>query len=282
MRVVKAKDELKQIIVEYKKQGKRIGFVPTMGYLHEGHLSLVSKAKEIADIVVMSIFVNPIQFGPNEDFDKYPRDFARDEKLAESAGVDIIFYPSVAEMYNDSFQTYVDVEGVSKNLCGAKREGHFRGVSTVVLKLFNIVKPDAAVFGIKDAQQVRVIEKMTEDLDVDVEIVRGEIVREKDGLALSSRNKYLSETERQEALCLRQTLLFVKSIVLAGERNTQKIKEKVLDFLKNNNYSPKIDYIELVDFATMKKLEILEGDVLAAVAFYIGKTRLIDNILLKI
>lgn len=282
MLVIKTKDELKKIIKEYKREGKKVGFVPTMGYLHEGHLSLVAEAKKNSDIVVMSIFVNPIQFGPNEDFDKYPRDFARDEKMAADAGTDIMFYPSVAEMYTSDFQTYVDVERVSKNLCGAKRAGHFRGVATVVLKLFNIVNPDVAVFGIKDAQQVRVIEKMVEDLDVDIKIIRGEIVREHDGLAMSSRNKYLSQEERIEALCLRKTLLHLAEKINSGERNGDALIDCAQNFLKENKYNPKIDYIEIVNFKTMEPLLDIKGEVLIAVAFFIGKTRLIDNILLKI
>lgn len=282
MEVIRKIINIRDKIKEYRLNGKKIGFVPTMGYLHEGHLSLVKQIREKADIVVMSIFVNPIQFGPNEDFDKYPRDFERDEALAKEAGVDIIFYPEVAEMYPSEILSYVNVEKVSDYLCGAKREGHFKGVSTVVLKLFNIVKPDFAIFGMKDAQQVRVIEKMVEDLNVDVEIVRGEIIREKDGLAMSSRNKYLNQDERQNALALRESLLFAKEIIAAGEKNAETVVQKVSEAIMKKCSTAVIDYVEIVDFSTMQPVRELSGEILIAEAVFIGKTRLIDNILLKI
>lgn len=282
MEVIRKIINIRDKIKEYRLNGKKIGFVPTMGYLHEGHLSLVKQIREKADIVVMSIFVNPIQFGPNEDFDKYPRDFERDEALAKEAGVDIIFYPEVAEMYPSEILSYVNVEKVSDYLCGAKREGHFKGVSTVVLKLFNIVKPDFAIFGMKDAQQVRVIEKMVEDLNVDVEIVRGEIIREKDGLAMSSRNKYLNQDERQNALALRESLLFAKEIIAAGEKNAETVVQKVSEAIMKKCSTAVIDYVEIVEFSTMQPVRELSGEILIAEAVFIGKTRLIDNVLLKI
>lgn len=279
---MKRVEKIAEIRSELKKyQGKKIALVPTMGYLHEGHLLLVKKAKEVADIVVMSIFVNPIQFGPNEDFDKYPRDIERDEKLAESVGVDYIFYPEVSEMYKDA-KTTVEVTGVSEGLCGGKRPGHFRGVATVVLKLLNIVKPDYAVFGTKDAQQVRVIEKMVDDLNVDVNIVRCEIKREESGLALSSRNKYLSAEGKIKALALSKSIDGAKKLIAEGERNPQKIKSEIEKIIKENAAEAVIDYIEIVNYETMKNVETVSGEILIAEAVYIDKVRLIDNCILKI
>lgn len=279
---MKRVEKIAELRNELKKyQGKKIALVPTMGYLHEGHLLLVKKAREVADIVVMSIFVNPIQFGPNEDFDKYPRDIERDEKLAESAGVDYIFYPEVGEMYKDA-KTTVEVTGVSEGLCGGKRPGHFRGVATVVLKLINIAKPDYAVFGTKDAQQVRVIEKMVEDLNVDVKIVRCEIKREESGLALSSRNKYLSPEGKIKALALSRSIESTKKLIAEGERNPQKIKMEIEKVIKENAAEAVIDYIEIVNYETMKNIETVSGEILIAEAVYIEKVRLIDNCILKI
>ncbi len=279
---MKRVEKIAELRNELKKyQGKKIALVPTMGYLHEGHLLLVKKAREVADIVVMSIFVNPIQFGPNEDFDKYPRDIERDEKLAEGAGVDYIFYPEVGEMYKDA-KTTVEVTGVSDGLCGGKRPGHFRGVATVVLKLINIAKPDYAVFGTKDAQQVRVIEKMVEDLNVDVKIVRCEIKREESGLALSSRNKYLSPEGKIKALALSRSIESAKKLIAEGERNPQKIKMEIEKVIKENAAEAVIDYIEIVNYETMKNIETVSGEILIAEAVYIEKVRLIDNCILKI
>jgi pantoate--beta-alanine ligase len=279
MKRVEKIEELRNELKRYKD--KKIALVPTMGYLHEGHLLLVKKAREVADIVVMSIFVNPIQFGPNEDFDKYPRNIERDEMLADSAGVDYIFYPEVTEMYNNS-KTFVDVLEVSEGLCGGKRPGHFRGVATVVLKLFNIVKPDYAVFGIKDAQQVRVIEKMVEDLNVDIKIIRCEIKREESGLAMSSRNKYLSVEGKENALIISKSLKYAQELIKNGERSSIKLKEEIKNFIKSNEKDAEIDYIEIVNYENMKDTEELNGEILIAEAVYIENVRLIDNCILKI
>lgn len=279
MKVLRKIEELRKELGN-KKESK-IVLVPTMGYLHSGHLALVKKAKEFGDIVIMSIFVNPIQFGPNEDFDKYPRDFQRDEQLAESVGVDYIFYPERDEMYKNH-KTYVSVSDITELLCGEKRPGHFTGVATVVLKLFNIVKPYAAVFGLKDAQQVRVIEKMVEDLNVDIKIIRAEIVREESGLALSSRNKYLSQPGKEKAVALSKSLEMAKKLIESGERSTAVLKEKIAEFILKEAEDAKIDYIEIVDYEKMEKTEKITGEILIAEAVFIDGVRLIDNKIMKI
>jgi pantoate--beta-alanine ligase len=264
-----------------KKEGKSIGFVPTMGYLHEGHLGLVRQAKKHTDIVVMSIFVNPIQFGRNEDFDKYPRDLKRDEELARGAGVDVVFCPSLKEMYPEGYSTYVDVEGLTEGLCGASRPGHFRGVATVVAKLFCIVKPDIAYFGQKDAQQAFVIKKMVRDLNMDMEIKMLPTVREKDGLAMSSRSAYLSEGERKDAAILFQALKAAEALIDGGEKESRKIVKAMEETIKQKP-SAKIDYIAVVDTKRLKPVQNVSGEVLIALAVFIGKTRLIDNIIKKV
>lgn len=270
-----------------KKQGKTIGFVPTMGYLHEGHLSLAKQAKKDTDIVVMSIFVNPAQFGPKEDFKKYPRDFARDCRLAKSAGVDVIFYPTAKAMYPKGYQTYVEVFELSKysshhihvaGLCGASRPGHFKGVTTVVAKLFNIVKPDTAYFGQKDAQQAIIIKRMVEDLNMDLKVRVMPIIREADGLAASSRNVYLSPTERKEALVLKNALQKAKDMVNSDEKDPKKIIAKMREII-NSVPSSKIDYISIVDTENLRDVKTINGGILIALAVKIGKTRLIDNII---
>lgn len=263
-----------------KKEGKTIGFVPTMGYLHEGHLSLARTAKKLNDIVVMSIFVNPIQFGPNEDLDSYPRDLQRDEDLAATAGVDVIFYPSAKEMYPDGFAAYVNVEGLTDRLCGAKRPGHFKGVTTVVAKLFGIVKPDMAYFGQKDAQQAVVIKKMVEDLNMDVGIKVLPIAREKDGLAMSSRNKYLSDAERQDAAVLYRSLQAAELLIKGGEKNSKKIIQAIEAAIKAKP-AVKIDYIAIVDPNDLRDVDTISGKALVALAVFVGKTRLIDNIIVE-
>ncbi len=279
MKVLRKIEELRKELSSKKEL--KIVLVPTMGYLHSGHLALVKKAKEFGDIVVMSIFVNPIQFGPNEDFEKYPRDFQRDEKLAESAGVDYIFYPERDEMYKNH-KTYVSVSDITDILCGEKRPGHFTGVATVVLKLFNIVKPHAAVFGLKDAQQVRVIEKMVEDLNIDVKIVRAEIIREESGLALSSRNKYLSQSGKEKATALFKSLEMAKKMIENGEKNTSVLKEKIAEFILKEAEDARIDYIEIVNYEKMEKIEHIAGEILIAEAVFIDGVRLIDNKIMKI
>ncbi len=282
MKIIHTIGMLRSYVKELKKEGRTLGFVPTMGYLHEGHLSLIRKAKEENDRVVVSIFVNPIQFGTGEDFKTYPRDLERDSRLAESAGADVIFAPDECEMYPEGFSTYVENEGqVTKGLCGASRPGHFKGVTTVVAKLFNLVQPDKAYFGQKDAQQAVVIKQMGRDLDFDIEIVVCPIVREKDGLALSSRNTYLSEEERKDALILSQSLFEAEKMIKDGEREVKKIREYIVKRIQSVK-SATIDYVEIVSAENLKSLKHIEGSVLLAVAAKIGTTRLIDNIRLEV
>lgn len=281
MKIVRTIDSMKREIYIYKNQGLTIGFVPTMGYLHEGHLSLMKKAKEENNIVVTSIFVNPIQFGPNEDYNKYPRDFERDEKLARSVGVDVIFYPNVEEMYPSDFKTKVIVQKITNIMCGKSRPGHFDGVATVVLKLFNIIKPDRAYFGEKDAQQLAVIKQMIKDLNLDVEIIGMPIVRESDGLAMSSRNSYLNEEERKSATVLYKSLILAKEMINNGERKADIIKQEMQNLILKEKYA-KIDYIEIVDKNTFEPIDQIKGNILIALAVYIGSTRLIDNISLEV
>jgi len=281
MKIVRTIDSMKREIYIYKNQGLTIGFVPTMGYLHEGHISLMKKAKEENNIVVTSIFVNPIQFGPNEDYNKYPRDFERDEKLARSVGVDVIFYPNVEEMYPSDFKTKVIVQKITNIMCGKSRPGHFDGVATVVLKLFNIIKPDRAYFGEKDAQQLAVIKQMIKDLNLDVEIIGMPIVRESDGLAMSSRNSYLNEEERKSATVLYKSLILAKEMINNGERKADIIKQEMQNLILKEKYA-KIDYIEIVDKNTFEPIDQIKGNILIALAVYIGSTRLIDNISLEV
>lgn len=276
MRVVKSVKEVRDAVKEWKAQGLSVGFVPTMGYLHEGHESLIKKAVKDNDRVVVSIFVNPMQFGPTEDLDKYPRDLERDSKLCENAGANLIFHPEKEEMYFEDFSSYVDINGLSDELCGKSRPIHFRGVCTVVTKLFNIVNPDRAYFGEKDAQQLAIIRRFVRDLNIDIEIIGCPIIREEDGLAKSSRNTYLSKEERQAALILSQSLNLAKDAINSGERNSS----VVIDIISNNiKKEPlaKIDYIEVVDSLSMKPVKTIDKSVLVAIAVYIGKTRLIDN-----
>lgn len=282
MNVIKSPRALTKAVKAHKKEGRSVGLVPTMGYLHEGHLSLVREARKQSDVVVVSIFVNPKQFGPKEDLASYPRNFERDAALLETEGVDVIFAPEVEDMYPGGFATYVDVEGeLTGRLCGASRPGHFRGVATVVSKLFNIVAPERAYFGIKDAQQVAVIRRMAADLNFDLEIVACPIVREADGLALSSRNVYLSDSERRDALVLSKSLFMARDRIQAGERSSEVIREAIrsrIEFVS----SAEIDYIEIVDAVTLEPLEILTGKILIALAVKVGKPRLIDNLEIEV
>ncbi|SNS16137.1 pantothenate synthetase [Anaerovirgula multivorans] len=280
MKIITSIDELKTIIRKEKQNGKQIGFVPTMGYLHDGHLSLIEKASIENQFVVVSIFVNPTQFGINEDFDVYPRDLERDQKIAETGGANIIFHPTTKEMYPTGYSTYVEVEKITEKLCGASRPGHFRGVTTVVAKLFHIVTPHRAYFGLKDAQQVVVIQKMVRDLNMDVQIVPCPIVREADGLAMSSRNVNLSIQDRKSALILSKSLLRAKEIVVAGERNAEIILTQIKEIIATEP-TVTIDYIEILDFERFEKIDVLKGRVLIAIAAKIGKVRLIDNIILE-
>jgi pantoate--beta-alanine ligase len=276
MKVVHKISEVREIVNGWKKEGLSVGLVPTMGYLHEGHQSLIKKAVEQNDRVVVSVFVNPIQFGENEDLDSYPRDLEKDTKLCEETGANLIFNPSPEEMYPEGFCSYVDMNGLTKELCGKSRPIHFRGVMTVVSKLFNIVTPNKAYFGMKDAQQLLIIKRMVKDLSFGIEIVGCPIVREEDGLAKSSRNTYLSEDERKAALILYKTINLGKKILEEGERDSSVLLSKMKE---NINKEPlaKIDYVEAVDIERIEKVDKIEGTVLVAMAVYIGKTRLIDN-----
>lgn len=262
-----------------RRQGKRIGLIPTMGFLHEGHLSLLDIARDNSDIVVMSIFVNPTQFAPNEDLESYPRDFERDERLARERGCDIVFYPVKKEIYPKPYRTFISVEEISSRLCGASRPDHFRGVTTIVAKLFNIVKPHVAVFGQKDAQQALIIKQMVRDLNLDAEILIGPIVREPDGLAMSSRNAYLSETERKDALVLNQALAHAKQRIESGERSAAIIRDETTELITSAP-SARIDYVEIVDTTELMPVDTLNGGELIAIAVWIGKTRLIDNLII--
>ncbi len=280
MKIVTSVAEMKALARGWAGEGKRIGFVPTMGYLHEGHLSLVRESKARADVTVVSIFVNPTQFGPNEDFKKYPRDLEKDAAYLEAGGVDYLFHPDASEIYPSGYRTYVEVHGLQDRLCGRSRPGHFRGVVTVVLKLFEIVRPDLAFFGAKDAQQVLIIGRMASDLDLDVEVVTCPLVREADGLALSSRNAYLSPEERKAALTLSTSLRWAEKAVAAGERDTKRLVAGVRSVLEAEPLA-RIDYVEAVDTETLEPVAEVRGEVLLALAVFIGSTRLIDNVRLR-
>ncbi len=281
MRIIQSPEEMQSRALELKRAGKTIGFVPTMGFLHEGHLSLMRLARERCDVLVTSIFVNPTQFGPNEDLDAYPRDFERDEALCAATGVDLLFYPSPETMYASDASVWVDEESLSGGLCGAARPGHFRGVCTVVAKLFNLVLPDISVFGEKDAQQLRIIERMVRDLNFPVEIVRGPIVREPDGLAMSSRNKYLSAEQRKNALCLKRSLERAQEMAGAGERKVASLRAAMVELI-GKVPEAEIDYIDFVDDASLEPVDELGESVLVALAVKIGATRLIDNAVLRV
>lgn len=278
-------EETREQVKQWKREGFSVGLVPTMGYLHEGHQSLMEAARRENDKVAVSVFVNPIQFGPNEDFASYPRDFEKDAALCERTGVDLIFHPEAEEMYDEDFCTYVDMDGLTKELCGKSRPTHFRGVQTVVSKLFHIIPADRAYFGQKDAQQLAVIRKMTRDLSMDIQIVGCPIIREADGLAKSSRNTYLNAEERQAALVLSRSLAEGKREIEQGERDAQKVKQTIRAVIAQESLA-KVDYVEIVDFADITPLKNLEdarqGEVLCAIAVLIGKTRLIDNFIVKV
>ncbi len=279
MRVCHSIHEMRAASRSAKRDGKRLGLVPTMGALHEGHLSLVRAARTQCDLVVASIFVNPLQFGPNEDLAKYPRDFDRDRELLKQEGVDFIFAPSVEEMYPAGAVTYVTVEGLSDKLCGRSRPGHFRGVTTVVAKLFNIVEPDRAYFGQKDAAQSTIIRRMVRDLNIPVEVVVCPIVREPDGLAMSSRNAYLDAAQRQAALVLHRSLLAVQERFDRGERKVRTLIEAGRQIFAEDP-SVRLDYFEIVDPETLDPVDDLSHSALVAVAVFVGRARLIDNIVL--
>ncbi len=268
--------EVRAQVKQWKKEGKTIGLVPTMGYLHEGHASLMKRAREENDIVVVSIFVNPIQFGPTEDLASYPRDFHRDSEVCQRMGVDLIFHPDPEGMYQENFCTYVDMDVLTEQLCGKSRPTHFRGVQTVVSKLFHIAAPDRAYFGEKDAQQLAVIRRMARDLNFDIEIVGCPIVREEDGLAKSSRNAYLNQEERQAALVLSRSIREGKRLIEGGETDAAAVKASMRSIIASEPLA-RIDYVEIVDGDSLQPMDTINGLVLGAVAVYIGKTRLIDN-----
>jgi pantoate--beta-alanine ligase len=264
---------------ELRLEGRTIALVPTMGFLHEGHLELMRVGTKHADTLMISIFVNPTQFGPSEDYEQYPRDTEGDLEKAREVGVDIVFFPSAEEMYTPNHQTTVSVERVTKHLCGLTRPGHFNGVTTVVAKLFNATKPHLAIFGQKDYQQLTVISRMVKDLNMDVQIVGVPTVREPDGLAMSSRNKYLNPEERQSALCLRKSLDLAEELFRQGERNALTIKKAMEELILSHPFT-EIDYINLCHPVSLEDLEDLEDENLVALAVKVGKTRLIDNALL--
>ena len=270
--------EMQKTASRLRLENKTIGFVPTMGALHEGHLSLVRSARKENDIVVVSIFVNPAQFGPNEDYNKYPRTFGEDCSLLEKEKTDYLFFPSNEDMYGKNFETYVELTKLPNHLCGLKREGHFRGVTTVVTKLFNIVKPAAAYFGQKDYQQTVIIKQMALDLNMDIKINMIPTIREKDGLAMSSRNKLLNEKERADALVLYKSLNLGKKLILEGNRKIKDIIDSMEKLILTEVPSAKIDYISIVDPETLEDINTFEGMAVIAAAVFIGSTRLIDNI----
>lgn len=276
MNIVKTISEVRNEVKNWRKQGLSVGLVPTMGYLHEGHKSLIERACKENDKVVVSVFVNPTQFGPGEDLATYPRDIQRDAALCEDAGAALIFNPEPEEMYFDDFHTYVTMESLSDELCGKTRPIHFRGVCTVVSKLFHIVAPDRAYFGQKDAQQLAIIKRMVRDLNFDIEIVGCPIVREADGLAKSSRNTYLNPEERKAALVLSKAVRLGQELIENGERNADVIVEKMKQLIEEEPMA-KIDYVQAVDAISIQPVAEIKGTVLVAMAVYIGKTRLIDN-----
>jgi pantoate--beta-alanine ligase len=276
MKIISSISEM-QVFSEFARNaGQKISFVPTMGYFHDGHLSLMREGRQRGNCLAISIYVNPTQFGPSEDFEKYPRDFERDKDLAAGAGVDVIFYPEDKEMYPELYQTYVNVENVTQNLCGSSRPGHFRGVTTVCAKLFNIVKPHYAIFGRKDFQQLIAIKRMVLDLNMDLEIVGMPIVREPDGLAMSSRNVYLTIEEREAALSLSRSLKIAKEMYDGGQRDVTAILEQVRKYIEGHPYT-NIDYAKICDTTTLKDIGHIEGESVLALAVKINKTRLIDN-----
>ncbi len=282
MEVVESARRMQEVALGLKRRGLSIGLVPTMGYLHQGHLSLVQGARSECDQVIMSIFVNPLQFGPQEDLAAYPRDMGRDLSLAREEGVDFVFTPTGAEMYPEGFNTHVEVGGaLTEKMCARSRPGHFRGVTTVVMKLFQITQPDRAYFGQKDAQQALVIRKMTTDLNLPLEVVICPIVREADGLAMSSRNVYLSPAEREAALTLPRSLQAGRELVQRGQRRAEQVRSAILDGLTHNG-AIRVDYVEVCDGQTLADMDELQGPVLLAAAVWVGKTRLIDNIYLEV
>ena len=281
MRTINKAAEMQDAVNREKSVGKTVGLVPTMGFLHQGHLSLVRESLKRADVTVVSIFVNPTQFGPQEDFKDYPRDIHRDTEVLEKEGVGYLFFPGNEEMYPDGYKTYVEVPDLQDKLCGRSRPGHFRGVCTVVLKLFNIVDPDFAYFGQKDAQQAIILKRMAEDLNLKVKVEVLPTVREEDGLALSSRNTYLSQEERRAALVLSRSLDEARQMVENGERDAGRIKNRIKEMIDQEPLA-RIDYVEIVDMDDLDPVNEIENEALAALAVFIGKVRLIDNTILRV
>lgn len=280
MEILRTIHEMKEAVRNMKSQGKSVSFVPTMGYLHEGHLSLVRESLKRSDATVVSIFVNPTQFGPEEDFKDYPRDFKKDAEILERMGVDFLFAPEAGEVYPKGYKTYVEVHDLQNRLCGRSRSGHFRGVCTVVLKLFNIVNPDLSLFGQKDAQQAIILKRMVKDLDLDVKIEVLPIVREKDGLAMSSRNSYLNPEQRKAALSLSKSLKEAREMIDAGERDSEKIIRRMKEIIEKEPLA-KIDYIDIVEMSGLEPINKIENKALIALAVFIGKVRLIDNTIVR-
>ena len=278
MEIIRTVADMKARAAAWKAEGLSIGLVPTMGSLHEGHESLMDAAREASDRVVVSVFVNPLQFGPGEDYEAYPRDLERDARICERHGVDVVFHPEVDDMYAPAHNTFVVMETLTDSLCGASRPGHFRGVCTVVTKLFNIVQPHRAFFGQKDAQQLAIIMRMVSDLNMNLEVVGCPIVREEDGLAKSSRNTYLSAEERAAALCLSRAIFKAKEMIEGGERNSARVAQAVTETIEEEPLA-RIDYVEVVNLGNMQPVETLPERGLVAIAVYIGSTRLIDNYL---
>lgn len=280
MRVIRSIGQMQLLSKKFACSGKTVGFVPTMGALHEGHLSLIRRCRRENDITIVSIFVNPAQFGPAEDLSKYPRRLRTDARLCKSAQVDILFYPKASRVYPSGYKTYVTVEGLSRILCGEFRPGHFRAVATIVTKLFNIVRPDTAYFGQKDAQQAIIIKRAVQDLNIPVNIMVAPIVREKDGLAMSSRNTYLSPGERKDAAILYQALTAAKDLINKGNSNASAVIRRIKDVI-NSKKSVRIQYISVVEPNELRPVREIKGRVLIAVAVYIGRTRLIDNLMAR-
>lgn len=279
--VIKTIDEVKRQVKEWKKQGLEVGLVPTMGFLHEGHVSLIKRAVAECDRVVVSDFVNPMQFSATEDLEGYPRDIDTDARLCEEAGADMVFNPDPIEMYPEGFCSKVSMTGLQSELCGKSRPGHFGGVCTVCNKLFNIVSPDRAYFGEKDAQQLAIVKHMVKDLNMNLEIVGCPTVREEDGLAKSSRNSYMNEEERKSAVILYKALTEGRKMIEAGERNPQAVIDKMTEIVSSEPRA-EIDYIDIVDALTIEKIDAIQGEILMAMAVFIGKTRLIDNIMITV
>ena len=282
VKVVKTVEEVRKYVKEWRKNGETVGLVPTMGFLHAGHQSLIKRSVEDNDRTVVSVFVNPIQFGPNEDLEAYPRDLERDSQLCDETGADLIFNPEPSEMYKDGFVSFVDMNGLTNHLCGLSRPVHFRGVCTVCSKLFNIVGPDRAYFGQKDAQQLAVIKRMVKDLNMPLEIIGCPIVREADGLAMSSRNTYMNVEERNAALILSKSINLGKELVDNGERNANVVKEKMTALLESEPMAD-VEYVEVVNNLTMESVEEITGEILVAIAVKINnKVRLIDNFITEV